>query len=78
MKEHESDSETEGAETVRCPHVVGSSPTGGATTSIWNKPATITFSPKNLESINLADILETRLNQTPYFLKAYTLRLLAK
>ena len=37
MKEHESDSETEGAETVRCPHVVGSSPTGGAT----NKPETI-------------------------------------
>ena len=34
MNEH--DSETEGAETVRCPHVVGSSPTGGAT----NKPET--------------------------------------
>ena len=35
MKEHESDSETEGAETVRCPHVVGSSPTGGAINIIW-------------------------------------------
>ena len=34
MNEH--DSETEGAETVRCPHDVGSSPTGGAT----NKPET--------------------------------------
>ena len=27
---NERDSETEGAETERCPHVVGSSPTGGA------------------------------------------------